>query len=210
MNIIHNQDCIEYMRSKPARYFDMVLTSPPFKEEDVLGDYWDFYEMFFTEVSRITKNVILIIHSSTKMNEVIQRYPPLRTLIWGKGVVKYSFRYNPIFVYQNGDYKANKHIWSDAFAVSPLYGRDKSHIYQDPVRLYTALLKMFSDCQTVFDPFMGSGTTALAAIRTGKLFEGCEIDSDYYSLSLNRIKRFIEQESLCIAVEQMTIQSSGG
>lgn len=201
MNEVYNLNCLDYMAGLPADAFDMVLTSPPFKDEDIIGDYWDFYNSFFTEAQRVTKKVLLIIQSPTRMNEIIQRYPPLRTLIWGKGVVKYSFRYNPIFVYQKGEYKANKHIWGDAFAIPPLHGRDKSHVYQDPIRLYITLLKMFKDCHTVFDPFMGSGTTALAAIRTGKTFAGCEVDPDHYLLCLNRIKRFSEQESLCMTVE---------
>lgn len=201
MNEVYNVNCLDYMNGLSTGVFDITLTSPPFKDGDISGDYWEFYNSFFTEAQRVTKKVLLIIQSPTRMNEIIHKYPPLRTLIWGKGVVKYSFRYNPIFVYQKGDYKANKHIWGDAFAIPPLYGRDKSHVYQDPVRLYIALLKMFKDCYTVFDPFIGSGTTALAAIRTGKSFVGCEIDPDHYQLCLSRIKRFSEQESLCITTE---------
>lgn len=39
----------------------------------------------------------------------------------------------------------------------------------------------------VFDPFMGSGSTALAAMETGRRFSGCEIDGEYYSLCMKRI-----------------------
>jgi len=40
---------------------------------------------------------------------------------------------------------------------------------------------------TVFDGFSGSGSTAIACIRTGRHFLGCELDKDYYVKSLERI-----------------------
>ena len=40
---------------------------------------------------------------------------------------------------------------------------------------------------TVFDPFMGSGTTGVACVRTGRNFIGCEIDPTYYAIAQRRI-----------------------
>ena len=160
--------------------FDMVLTSPPFKDEDVDGDYWHFYDKFFRESIRVAKNLVVIIHSATKMNYVIKHYPPKRVLIWGKGVVQYSWRYNPIYVYQIGEhYKVNKYIWSDTFGIPPLHGSTKAHKYQDPVTLYTTLLQMFKDNQTVLDPFLGSGTTLEACRLTGHSCLGIEKDPQW-------------------------------
>ena len=39
----------------------------------------------------------------------------------------------------------------------------------------------------VFDPFMGSGTTAVAADRLGRKFFGCDISKEYVELALNRL-----------------------
>lgn len=147
---------------------DCILTSPPFKDEDVKEDYWKFYDTIFNEMVRITSKVLIIIHSATKMNDIIQKYPPKRTLIWGKGMVKYSWRYNPIFVYQKSDeYKVNKFIWSDTFGIEPIQGKNKAHVYQDPERLYYTILKMFTGIETVLDPFAGSGTTGRACRKLG-------------------------------------------
>lgn len=41
----------------------------------------------------------------------------------------------------------------------------------------------------VVDPFSGSGSTAIAALREGRRFSGCEIDEDYVRKSLERIER---------------------
>ena len=40
---------------------------------------------------------------------------------------------------------------------------------------------------TVFDPFMGSGTTGLAAIQMGRRFIGCEINPKYFEIARRRI-----------------------
>lgn len=40
----------------------------------------------------------------------------------------------------------------------------------------------------VFDGFMGSGTTAIACMNTGRNYIGFEIDKEYYDLSIKRIK----------------------
>jgi site-specific DNA-methyltransferase (adenine-specific) len=41
--------------------------------------------------------------------------------------------------------------------------------------------------ELIYDPFMGSGTTAKAAILTGRNFLGSEISEEYFDLSLKRI-----------------------
>ena len=42
---------------------------------------------------------------------------------------------------------------------------------------------------TVFDPFLGSGTTSIAAAKWGRNSIGYEIDDHYYDLAVNRVKR---------------------
>jgi DNA modification methylase len=51
------------------------------------------------------------------------------------------------------------------------------------IQLYT-----FSN-ETVLDPFMGSGQTALAALKAGRHFVGYELNEEYVKLSRNRIKQ---------------------
>ncbi len=45
----------------------------------------------------------------------------------------------------------------------------------------------------VLDPFMGSGTTGVACIRTGRNFIGIEIDPDYFQIACDRIERECRQ-----------------
>ena len=115
-------DCLEVMRDIPDNSIDMVFTSPPFKDDDVDGDYWKMYDLWFKEMHRVTKNCLGIIHSATKMNTLAQLYPPKRWIIWGKGIVVYSWRFNPILFYEKNGYKVNKYIYTDTIGITPIIG----------------------------------------------------------------------------------------
>ena len=48
----------------------------------------------------------------------------------------------------------------------------------------------------VFDPFMGSGTTAIACIKEKRKFIGFELNKEYYDKACNRIKMELAQPTL--------------
>jgi site-specific DNA-methyltransferase (adenine-specific) len=48
----------------------------------------------------------------------------------------------------------------------------------------------------VLDPFMGSGTTALVALKQNKKFIGIELNKNYIDIAKARIKPFLEQKKL--------------
>ena len=55
-----------------------------------------------------------------------------------------------------------------------------------PVRLVEDCLKLTGTKGTVLDPFMGTGTTAVAAVNLGWEYIGYEIDEDYVTFSEDR------------------------
>lgn len=64
------------------------------------------------------------------------------------------------------------------------------HPTQKPSELVAQLIEMFSEeGQLIFDPFIGSGTTAIAAIRTGRKYIGCEINEEFCQICEERIKQ---------------------
>jgi site-specific DNA-methyltransferase (adenine-specific) len=68
-------------------------------------------------------------------------------------------------------------------------GPGKKHPTQKPKALFEWVVKSFTEkgC-LVFDPYMGSGTTAVAAISTGRDFIGFETDPGYYGMAMARIE----------------------
>ena len=49
------------------------------------------------------------------------------------------------------------------------------------------------NCETIFDPFMGSGTTGVAAVRLGRKFIGIEIEPKYFDIAKQRISEELKQ-----------------
>jgi len=66
--------------------------------------------------------------------------------------------------------------------------KGRSHPHQKPVSLMIYLLGKLPDAKTILDPFMGSGTTGGACVRTGRKFIGIEIDPGYFKIAVDRIK----------------------
>ena len=65
-----------------------------------------------------------------------------------------------------------------------------------PEELPNRLIKLFSFTNDiVIDPFMGSGTTAIAAIKNNRNFVGYEINEEYINLANNRILNLKEKNS---------------
>jgi DNA modification methylase len=63
-----------------------------------------------------------------------------------------------------------------------------SHPTQKPVDLFKWLCRTYTnEGQTILDPFMGSGTTGVAALREGRSFIGIEKEPSYYAIAQNRI-----------------------
>ena len=71
------------------------------------------------------------------------------------------------------------------------------HDSQKPIGLMRVLVENSSQVGgTVLDPFMGSGTTAVACIRTGRNYIGFELNKEYYDKACKRIK--LEQTQLTL------------
>jgi len=67
------------------------------------------------------------------------------------------------------------------------------HPCEKPVALMEHIIRASSrDGAVVFDPFMGSGSTGMAALREGRAFIGIEKDAGYFAGACNRIKEAME------------------
>ncbi|MBV8206820.1 MAG: site-specific DNA-methyltransferase [Acidobacteria bacterium] len=95
-------------------------------------------------------------------------------------------------------------IWDDIPGAST-----KAHPAPFPLALAERLVRMFSFVgDTVLDPFMGTGTTSVAAALTGRNSIGIEVDPHYYGNSERRIAT--DTSSLFSAVTIQTFSTSNG
>ena len=70
------------------------------------------------------------------------------------------------------------------------------HPNEKPVSLMGQLLEKLPEGCTVLDPFMGSGSTIIAAIRTGRKAIGIERDPEHFNAAVERIRRELSQGDL--------------
>ena len=71
----------------------------------------------------------------------------------------------------------------------PQKDADNQHLTVKPVMLLEHLIRLFSiPGQVVLDPFLGSGSTAVAALQTGRAFIGMEINPTYIEIAERRLK----------------------
>ncbi len=88
---------------------------------------------------------------------------------------------------------------------------DKEHPTQKPVKLMEWCIRHAPDSATVADPFMGSGTTGVAAAAMGRKFLGIERERKYFDIACERIARAQAQGQLLppepvAAPEQQTME----
>lgn len=116
-------------------------------------------------------------------------------LIWlknGQGFDPSGYNYNcsteNVLFLRKGSRKLNKIGLNNVLR----FDREKGgylHPTQKPVELIRSLILNSSDeGELVFDPFMGSGTTAIACIRSKRRFFGFELVPEYHQVIMNRIK----------------------
>ena len=67
---------------------------------------------------------------------------------------------------------------------------NRLHPTQKPVALFEYLIKTYTnEGETVLDNCMGSGTTAIASMRTGRNYIGFELDKGYFDIANDRIDK---------------------
>lgn len=81
----------------------------------------------------------------------------------------------------------------NVFRCATLPTADRDHQSEKPVEVLAWVLGVSRPHSLVLDPFMGSGTTGVACVKTGRRFIGIEIDEKYCEIAAKRIRK-AEQE----------------
>jgi DNA modification methylase len=109
--------------------------------------------------------------------------PPNRGwLVWDKIVRKFSSGHCEL-AWTNLD----QPVRAFNFSHGQLATEGKVHPTQKPLKLMEWCLSFLPEGVTVLDPFMGSGTTGVACINTGRNFIGIERDPGYFAIAERRI-----------------------
>lgn len=186
---------------------DAVVTDPPYGIGLEYGAFQDTEEnvqalvsMFVPwSIENATRTLI------TSGNQCQHLYPrPKWTLAWvtpaGAGSGPWGFScWQPILAYGSCPYLASgKGRRSDIFLHTETSDQN-GHPCPKPINFMTKLVERASlHGQTILDPFMGSGTTGVAAVKRGRKFTGIELEPKYFDISRRRIQAALDAPDLFI------------
>jgi len=175
------------------------------------SEYTEWQRSVLRECYRIASDdgVIFYNHKPRVMNGIYDNrrtlipFPIRQEIVWETGC---KFNYNGtffvpsterIFIIAKGKWRVSKECveYGEVWRVPPEHTDD--HPATFPSKLARrVVLSSTSIGDTIFDPFMGSGTTGVACMQLGRNFIGCEIDPNYFAIAEKRIKQAAAQEVL--------------
>jgi len=212
---LYHGDCLEIMRQIPDGSVDAVITDPPFAFAGGISNgrsaiaSTQFFLHWWTDVCKHLDRALKpdgegFSWCDWKTAAVFaagfnlgQRYT------WRVSQMLYHYREMPgqgrpfrssvdmIAFLRGPKSKATRipnttHNWISKYWY---YGKHKYHPAEKDPDIVMQLLGWCSDeGDTILDPFMGSGTTGVACVKTGRNFIGIEIDKGYYDIAEKRIK----------------------
>lgn len=203
MKKLYIEDCLKTLKRNLK--YDYVVTSPPdFDELDKAIDfsYEDFIKSFATKLNPVGNFVSICISDRKSGGQIISKHSIVidvfKTLgyilhshkIWvkGTGVNDYRVNYQHIMTFSRKGAKRKPvaDFKPDVFIVNQ--SKYKNYTYGMPVRIIELLVNNYTDKDNiVYDPFMGSGTTAEACENTRRRWIGSEIDKKYGELVKERM-----------------------
>lgn len=195
---LHLKDSIDVLRSFKDKSV-YVITDPPYGINFTKmggrrtggwasalheGKTWDELrpsKEYFDEILRIS--IVAVIWGGNYFTDYLP--PSMRWLIWDKGQRNFSLS-DFEMAWTNQQKACRIFNYSRAKALQD----KKVHPTQKPIAVMEWVLRTIKIPEdiSVFDPFMGSGTTGVACKRLGIPFIGCEINDAYFEIARSRIE----------------------
>jgi len=177
---------------------DAVVTDPPYgigadkaaaKNEGKWG--WKFHGHTDWDGERPPQKIFDLIRAASRDqiiwggNYFTDFLPPtMRWLVWDKGQRGFSLA-DCEFAWSSQQ-KAARILDYPRGAANT--AAEKEHPTQKPLKVMRWCLDFLPDAQTILDPFMGTGTTGVAAVHAGKSFIGIEVHEPYFEIACRRIR----------------------
>ena len=204
LNTIINGDCLTILKTLPDKCVDIVFYDPPYNVGKEYDGYEDnlsesAYEVWTNQVARECERVSrtgVIVYIAGKLTRLFGNvYPNAHLIIVEKraaGVLagNYMLQYHSIYSAATPILKC-KDLWNDVRLPGEGYFF-KENRYDHPgltgLELTQKILTTFTkEGDTVLDPFMGSGTTAVACIKTQRNYIGIEQSEKYCGIARKRV-----------------------
>ena len=184
---LHLGDCLDILPTLEAGSVDAVITDPPYGCGK--ADWDDAFPTAWYAASRRVAEMVVIITGSQGLVDTVP--------LVGADFIDVIAAWN-----MNGMTRSNIGFGNWLAAViaggKPRQGQNvlrfvtKDKVSGHPtikqVEYMVKLIERLTEPgATILDPFMGSGTTGVACVKTGRNFIGIEIDPDYYAIAEKRI-----------------------
>ena len=205
INQVIQGDCLEIMKQMPDKCVDLVVTDPPYGLNYRYDTYNDSPENLITLVNEFMPEVVRIGKRVAVFTGVqnINLYPkPNWIMSWTWNTTgsfgKMGFnQWQPILFYGEdikGFGSINNILKSDVIAFSGMgsadYSKEDGHPCGKPLNVMKKLIQRLSiEKDLIIDPFLGSGTTAVAAKQLGRKYIGIEISEKYCEIARGRLRQ---------------------
>ncbi len=218
INKVIEGDCLEVMKEIKSNSINILIADPPYSigttSTGHKGDWLDnnlikpFFDLFFNEVKRV-----LTIDGEFYVNTDWRTYPFLYPIIITKMIIKNCIVWDYEWIKAGSHYRFShefviyglklndKRKFSaserDVWRIKPINftSNDKLHQAEKPVNLILKMIKNSSkENDLILDPFLGSGTTAVACIETDRRFIGIEINPEYCKIAEKRIAQAYDKK----------------
>ena len=196
---LYHGDCLEILPTLEDGSVDAVVTDPPYGVGLRYAGFDDTEEAWMQTVpamlAMMQHQTCIMFGSSPHLLKDLTGVPrePDRVLIWSP---RFSlsksqshgmfYRWHPIYCWNLPD---GPHDGPSMDVLrEPCDGRNWwNHPGTKPESLMRRLVQIAARGATVLDPFMGSGTTGVACVQTGRRFIGIELDEGYFEIAKRRI-----------------------
>lgn len=198
-------DALELIKEIPDESIDVCITDPPYGvlKKGIRNDSsLDVYYKIVPEIYRVLKkDSFFVVFTSTKfLNRMfkIDYFKYVWTLIMytphsmARSSIGFS-KYDPIIVFKKGNPNMKVDIKDVIISesIKKREGEYVDHPSPKPLNVVERLVEKFTkEGDVVLDPFMGSGTTAIACILKNRKFVGFEIEEKYWRLANERIEKY--------------------
>ncbi len=171
------------------------------KRFDEFHDTKENYERFLGECRRILKanrHIYIMFDSYSLLSlapTVRNIFDVKNVIVWDKlniGLGHYFRRRHEFIVFASkGKKRLNSRNFPDVWRIKRI--TSAKYPTQKPVELFEMMIAASAEPgYTVLDPFLGSGSSAIASLKRGCNFIGCDVASSSIKISSERIKQFIE------------------